>query len=534
LPLNGRNPLQLAGLVTGVTDLQTRPTLNAGNRSANYMSVNGSRLNETDFQLNGVRFAGSYSNSGLNYPNPDALAEFNLITNPNSAEYGQYAGAVFTAVIKSGTNGFHGDVFEFLRNDVLNARNFFSATVPTLRQNQFGATAGGRIIKNRLFWFGAYQGFRIRQQALSASTPLTADERNGLITSATPVIDPTTGAAFSRDAQGRYIIPQSRINPVTQTLLNKYIPLPPASGVLQETASTSVDVDQYSGKVDYRISDRNQLYVSGLDDLTKPNNPFMMGSFSTYGSIAQTQDVRVISASDIHSFKPNIINEFRFGFSKQEEQYQGINQISPADLGIQNWNYDYLTDTNPQSPTFTVAGRFTLGSSGFGKWREGGQNFQYTDILSLVKGKHSITVGVDFYHREHHLDANVDDTGSFSFSGLWTGNTTADFLLGKPSSDVRVRYLNHPGYKAWTSAFFFEDNWKIHPRLTLNLGLRYELYYPFEEYRAQGEANDQWEQHGVLPLPGEANFEAGAQSQVLPLAPPGLVYVGDKTPDFPN
>src|SRR4051794_13712077 len=139
LPLNGRNPLQLAALVTGVTNISTRIALDAGNRNGNYVNVNGSRANETDYQLNGVRFAGSYTNSGLNYPNPDALQEFRLITNPNSAEYGMWSGAVFTAVLRSGTNSFHASLFEFLRNDALNARNFFSAQKPVLRQNQFGA-----------------------------------------------------------------------------------------------------------------------------------------------------------------------------------------------------------------------------------------------------------------------------------------------------------------------------------------------------------------------------------------------------------
>lgn len=534
LPLNGRNPLQLAGLVTGVAALSTRATLDAGNRSANTMSINGSRPNETDYQLNGVRFAGSYLNNGLNYPNPDALAEFNLITNPNSAEYGQYSGAVFTAVSKSGTNEFHGTLFEFLRNDKLNARNFFAATVPTLRQNQFGATAGGRIIKNRLFWFGSYEGFRIRNTALASSTPLTADERNGLIKSATPIKDPLTNQPFSTDAQGRYVIPANRINAVSKTILDKFIPVAPPTLVYQATGARAIDVNQYAGKIDYNISHADQVFVNGLYDKTTPSNPFMMGNFPTYGSINQTQLVRVISVNETHSFRPNLFNEFRFGFSAQEENYIGTGQISPADLGIQNWNYLDLPDAKPQSPTFGVTGRFGIGSNGLGKWREGGRNFQFTDIVRSVKGNHTIKAGLDFYHREHHLDANIADTGSFTFSGLWSGNPTADFLLGKISSELRVRYLNHPGYRAWTRALFFQDDWKIHPRFTLNFGLRYELLYPFVEYRAKEDREIKWNTHGGLPISGAATYEYGAQSQVLPLAPAGLVYPGDKTPWYPN
>jgi hypothetical protein len=542
LPLNGRNPLQLAGLVPGVAALGTVPVITLGNRAANFMSIDGSRINETDYQLDGVRFAGSYNNSGLNYPNPDALSEFKLITNPLSAEYGEYSGAVFTAVTKSGTNDFHGSVFEFLRNDALNAKNYFSTTVPTLKQNQFGATAGGHIIKNRLFWFGSYQGFRIRQEALQPSEPLTSDERNGLITSATPVLDPETGLPFPTNSQGQYVIPQSRISPVTQTLLSKYLPTAPANGVFQETGSSKVNVNQYSGKIDYNIKTSDQLYFSALVDQTDPSNPFTAccpstgESFTGYGTINQTQKIKVFTVSEIHSFRPNTINEFRFGFSKQLEQNIGVNQVSPDTLGITNWNFNYDPDSKPQSPTFNLPGRFQLGALGFGKWREGGRNFQFTDIVSLVKGKHNIKTGIDLYHRQHLLDANVGDTGDFTFGGSFTGgNPTAEFLLGKPDTETRIRYLNHPGYRAWSQAFFFQDDWKVNRRLTLNLGARYELLHPFAEYRAQGESNTIWNPRGPLPISGGGTYlPGGQQSTVLPLAPPGLLFPGDKTAKFPD
>jgi len=540
LPLNGRNPLQLAGLIPGVSALGTVTTIDLGNRAANFMSVNGSRVNETDYQLNGVRFAGSYNNSGLNYPNPDALSEFKLITNPLSAEYGEYGGAVFSAVLKSGTNSFHGSVFEFLRNDALNARNYFATTVPSLKQNQFGATAGGRIIKNRLFWFGSYQGFRIRKTALQPSEPLTADEQAGLITSDTPVLDPETGLPFPTDSQGRFVIDPGRFNPVTQTLLSKYLPLGPATGAFQETGSARINVDQYSGKVDYNLRTSDQLYFTVLYDKTEPNNPFTAccpstgESFTGYGSINQTQKIHVYSVSEIHTFRPQLINEFRFGFSKQEELNKGVDQVSPADLGINNWNFTYTTDPQPQSATFILPGRFQLGALGFGKWREGGRNFQFTDIISMVKGRHSIKAGIDLYHREHHLDANVGDTGFFIFGGSFTGgNPTAEFLLGKPDTEIRIRYLNHPGYRAWSQSFFFQDDWKVSSRLTLNLGARYELLHPFYEYRAKEEAHTVWNPRDALPISGGGTYlPGGQQSTVLPYAPPGLLFPGDKTADF--
>lgn len=534
LPLNGRNPLQLASLITGVTAISTRTTLDAGNRSGNYVSVNGSRLNETDYQLNGVRFAGSYTNSGLNYPNPDALQEFKLITNPNSAEFGNWSGAVFTAVTRSGTNELHGTLFEFLRNDKLNARNFFASRVPTLRQNQFGASAGGRIIRNRAFWFASYQGLRIRNEILASSFPLTGAERQGLITSATPVVDPATSQPFSRDAAGRYVIPTNRFNPVSQTLLERFVPPAPADGLLITTGSRAVDVGQLTGKIDFNISNRDQLSVSGLYDKTRPNNPFFVGPYPAYGQVKEEQLVHVLSLSETHTFTPNIINEFRFGLSGQEELRTPQNQVTPEELNIANWNYNYLQNVPFQAPTVSVAGRFGIGNSG-GRWREGGQNFQFTDMLSLQKGRHSMKAGVDLYHREHHLDANIADTGLFTFAGNVSGNPTADFLLGRMTSLLRIRYLNHPGYKAWTKGFFFQDDWKLHPRFTLNFGVRYELLYPFEEYRAENEQQIGWNIHGGLPVSGGATYVSpNLQSTVLPQTPPGLLFPGDKTPDFPN
>lgn len=535
LPLNGRNPLQLAALVTGVTSISTRIALDAGNRNGNYVNVNGSRSNETDYQLNGVRFAGSYTNSGLNYPNPDALQEFKLITNPNSAEYGMWSGAVFTAVTRSGTNQLHASLFEFLRNDKLNARNFFAATVPTLRQNQFGASGGGPIIKNRLFAFGAYQGLRLRNQILASSFPLTADERSGLITSATPVRDPNSGQPFTTDAQGRYIIPQNRFDPVSRNLLEKFVPVAPASTVSITNGSRKVDVNQFTGKFDYQISERDQLNVSGLYDRTVPFNPFYLGPYPSYGNTDERQRVYVLTVAETHTFAPNLINEFRFGVSGQEELRTPANQTTPSALGMKNWNYNYLPeDERLQAPTIGLSGRFTIGNSGFSKWREGGDNMQFQNNLSWVRGKHNMRMGVDYYHRTHHLDANVCDTGCLTATGAVTGNATADFLLGGLGSATRIRYLNRPGYRAWSAGYFFQDDWKVSRRLTLNLGLRWDLLWPFVEYRGMEDKAIEWNIHGGLPVPGHSGYEIGARSQVFPFAPPGLIYPGDKTAAYPG
>ncbi len=219
LPLNGRNPLQLATLLPGVTRATIRTALDAGNRSANFLNVNGARSNEVDWQLDGVHFAGANNNSGLNLPSPDALNEFRLITNSYSAEYGLYSGAVFKAVTRSGTNELHGSAWEFLRNDKLNARNFFTPTVPILRQNQFGASVGFPVPKNKLFGFASCLGLRIRGVGLSTSFPLTASERQGVFPRA--IRDPLTNNPFPNNT-----IPRERLSSIAQGIL-QYVPVGP-------------------------------------------------------------------------------------------------------------------------------------------------------------------------------------------------------------------------------------------------------------------------------------------------------------------
>jgi hypothetical protein len=313
LPLNGRNALQLATLLPGVSRAIIKTALDGGNRAANYLNINGAHQNEVDWQMDGVHYAGANNNSGLNLPSPDALQEFKLITDTYSAEYGFFSGAVFRAVTRSGTNQFHGAAWEFLRNDQLNARNFFTPTVPVLRQNQFGASGGFPILKNKLFGFVSYQGLRIRGAALATSFPLTQSQRQGIFS--TPIKDPLTGQPFPNNT-----IPASRLDPVAQNLL-KDIPLPPAStgGQLVSTGSKPVNDDQWTSKWDYIIRAADTLQVSMMVDKTTTTNPFATGPYPNFGIDHETQFIPLISAGETHTFAPNLINEARFGRASQEE-----------------------------------------------------------------------------------------------------------------------------------------------------------------------------------------------------------------------
>jgi carboxypeptidase family protein/TonB-dependent receptor-like protein len=517
LPLNGRNVLQLAATLPGVSYSYNPPALTGGDRSANQVSVNGSRLNETDYQLDGMRFQGSYDDFGLNYPAPDALQEFKLLTNSYPAQYGFFSGSVFTAVTRSGTDQLHGSAWEFLRNTDLNARNWFLSYVPELVQNQFGASLGLPISKRRkIFGFAEYQGLRIAEGAITSSFPLTAAERRGVFSS--PITDPTTGQPFPNNT-----IPVQRINPVANQILT-YVPVAPAAngGELSTSSSEPVNVNQWTGKLDSQLTHLDQASATYYFDRTTFSLPFGNGPYKGFGGpMNEDQDIWVIALNETHTFSSNVLNQFSGGISGQEETHSCSTSLTPASLGIQN----FVLGGPPQPPTISVSGSFTMGGSGVCSWIEGGKNWQVSDGVAWLKGRHNFRFGVDLYDRSWILQTAYLDPGVFAFNGTITGNPAADFLLGAPASVQRNSVINL-GMRTLDSGYYAQDNFRIMPRLSLNLGLRYELLPPFSEYRGKKLAN-----YGI---PENATVRYGQQSTIFPKAPIGLLFVGDKTPDFPN
>ena len=515
LPLNGRNALQLATLLPGVTRAVIKTALDGGNRAANYLNINGAHQNEVDWQMDGIHYAGANNNSGLNLPSPDALQEFKLITDSYSAEYGFFSGAVFRAVTRSGTNQFHGAAWEFLRNDKLNARNFFTPTVPLLRQNQFGASAGFPLIKNKLFGFVSYQGLRIRGTALASSFPPTAAQRQGIFT--TTVKDPLTGQPFPNNT-----IPTSRLDPVSQNLL-KIIPLPPlgTGGQLVSTGSKPVNDDQWTSKWDYIFRMQDTMQVSMMVDKTTTTNPFATGPYPNFGIDNETQFVPLVSVAETHTFAANLINEARFGRASQEEARACSNIAgTPRSFGI---NMDL--HGSPVPPGVSVSGLFSISANTNCTWVEGGTTYQASDHLSWIKGRHNLKFGAEYHFRESHLKHDNNDGASFSFDGSQTGTAVSDFLLGSLASVNRSSGSDKRANSV-DLYFFAEDDFKVAPRLTLNLGLRYEILGPFSEVRGLELKN--------VGIPQNATIRQGIQSTVFPAAPTGLLFTGDKTYDFPG
>jgi hypothetical protein len=515
LPLNGRNALQLATLLPGVSVATIRTTIDGGNRSGNQFDVSGARSNEIDWQLDGVHFAGSYTNSGMNMPSPDALEEFKLVMNAYSAEYGIFSGAVLRSVLRSGTNQFHGSAWEFLRNNHLNARNFFLPTVSPLHQNQFGAAAGFPILKNRLFMFSSYQELRVRTPTVVRQlTLLNGDERQGVFRSA--VRDPLAGPPFPANT-----IPVSRFSTPASRLLD-LIPVAPAAGALVVQRSRPVNTNQWVGKVDYILSTRDTLNASFLYDLTRLTNPFPAAQFLSFPTSTEDQVVPVFSISETHTFSSGLINEFRFGRSGQEEARTCQPMITPRELGI---NMDLTPGGTPVPPGVAVSGRFTVDTGTNCNWVEGGIAWQLTEQASWIHGRHQVRFGGEYFFRNSYSRHKWFDSGVFTFTGQVTGNAAADYLLGNVAT-VERRARGDRRANSKSGSLYLQDDFKITRRLTLNLGLRYELLGPYGEVRGL-ERPDQ-------RMPQMATIRYGEQSTVIPVAPRGLLFVGDKTGDWPD
>ena len=512
LPLDGRNPIALVSLVAGATVVNA-PAILEGYRGGSWASVNGGRIFDNAYLFDGDNYRGIYGNTALNYPNPDALQEFKLLTHNFSAEFGRNSGAVFNAVTKAGTNGFHGSVWEFLRNDALNARNFFlnspGAKVAKLRQNQFGFTAGAPIKKDKLFIFGSYQGFRIQQESLLVNSEVsTALERTGNFSgSDITITDPETGNPFPDN-----IIPPERQYTPLVDWYNKYVPLPNNSDgkTITYLEGAPRKVNQGLVRMDWQISPKQTLTGRWFRDRSSVLIPFQAGipNYTTVDLIVPSQ---VGGITHTYSITPALLNQahvgmshgfFDNGMTKDSKAWE----VTNSTLGIN------LPDMRPYSPSLGISGDTWVSANAE---VESGLTHQYGDTLTWIRGKHTFKFGmevlVDSYHNRSFWQMN----GYYDFSGAFTGDGMADFLLGRTSYvEHRGAYVVDAQSKQYFS--FVNDDWKVSPNLTLNLGFRYELQGPMTDNTPNTPFRNQ-----------QATYSKGQKSALFPNAPVGLVYPGD-------
>jgi hypothetical protein len=509
LPLNGRQALQLQSLLPGVV-------LAAQGQAASFIAlntnltfaINGTRPSASLYMLDGAVNMDMYNNTPAAFPNPDAVQEFSIQTTNYTAVTGGTPGAAVNMVTKSGANAYHGEIYEFFRNDHLNTRNFFNATKPPLRKNQFGGNAGGPIRHNKTFFFAAYEGNRERRPVTSSGNVVpTALERQGDFSqsrlSAGPVRDPLTNQPFPNNT-----IPTSRLDPVALKFASDFLPLPNV-GANQFNYNVSIPYtdDQFSGRLDHNFSDRNRLMLRYFyDDYRYNNNDALLNFNSVYDWATQ-------NAAVSHQFilSPTATNTATFTFNRNTFIRSPLptgKDESWAALGCVSCVVTH-PDSVPTDWTISIASGVGIRSStAFLSYM---QNEQFIDSFSKNLGNHLLSMGGGIVKARRHGNEYTPSSPAFSFDGTrsGSGNGYADYFLGLPISVTESTVL-----LSWTTkivpSFFFEDDWKVSRKLTLNLGLRWEPYLPLHE------------QHNRLTA-----FRPGQQSTLYPNAPPGLLIAGD-------
>jgi len=499
LPLVNRNIYSLLTLTPGVTSSQNSIVLGFPEQRT---QINGSvdaAVGSANYFLDGGTNMTGLRNTGNIAPNPDAVQEFRVTTNSYSAEYGRFAGGVINIITKSGSNEFHGSLFEFLRNTKLNAIPYGFTTPAPLHRNQFGGTIGGPIRKNKTFVFGSYGGLRqIQSQTFSNGIVPTDLERAGDFSKSTPLPrDPSNNVAFSGGK-----IPIERFDPTARNILDKYIPRANSPGnIFQNFIPNPYNTDEYLIKGDHSISDRQLLTMSyfetsGLNSFQPAGNlPWSIEQF-----IWRQHNANV---SHTYTLNPNTVNQLWLTYTRNFGGRLSTPQLSLGDLGSK-----FVIQGTPSLPQITVTGYFTLGQAISGP--VAGTNFySIRDMVSYTRGKHTLKFGGELALDKDIQQTLLNNYGTFSFTNAKSGNALADFLLGVPATmnqDAPVTaYANF-----YVASLFLQDDYRVSKRFTLNLGLRYEF---------QQAPTDVFDR--------EATFKVGVQSTVLKNAPTGLLVVGD-------
>lgn len=505
LPINGRNTLSLVSLVPGAQEVQS--TAEQG-FVINKVAFNGVRPELSNWLLDGGDNTSSLRNYGNPVPNPDAIQEFRVISNNYSAEYGRSAGAIVSVATRSGTNDFRGTAFEFLRNDALNGDDFFQGQPGKLDQHQFGATLGGPLLKDRLFFFASYQGFRRNTEEFknTALVPTAAERRGDFSQSVfqgrpVTIVDPLTGQPFPGN-----VIPATRISPIATRYLDTVVPLPNDAPRGPNAYRTVVPIsdpnDQVLGKLDFLVAKGHKLTLSWFyNDFTDVDalSPFAF----YYRDNVNTQNT--ITLHEYWTPGSNVVNHFRASYNRTsgDRTMRTDPAFTASDLGIA---FGALPPGPVLTPTFRFTGYFDAAAAASGP--KTSNIYSVGDSLDFVKGRHNIKVGGELWLRRL-FDITIDDRngGDFRFNGRVTGNAVADFLLGEVSDRFRFRDGAYKSNNQWSTYAYVQDNVHVTRRLTLNLGVRYEL-----------------DRFPVSPGDPVQVWVPGRQSACVPQAPRGLLY----------
>jgi len=503
LPLNGRNFLNLAVLQPGVVPAMSlgsnnTPEFPGGEKSD--FQVNGLRLQSNNFLLDGADNNEPFLGTAMATPSPDALEEFKILTNNYGAEFGGGGGSIVNIITKGGTNQSHGSLYEFFRNDVLDAGNFFATKKDKLRRNQFGGTFGGAIIKDRTFFFFNYEGFRLRQGQTQIATVPSDAQRAGIFASGTVTnIDPTATALLP-------LIPRANVG------TNEFVSSP----------VQVQDTDQYNVRIDHKINGKNYLsaryfLINGTNDRNFTNTLFGVSINLSNFPLQDDYRIQNLAVSDTHFFTTTFSNEFRFGFNRGRFD-SAISTIvrDPASLGFN------LPSTKAvhNMPLIALAGYTAFGTFNDSPSFRRENTYQIQDNLTWMHGRHSLRYGVQIL--KNQMDIPSSDSigeGAFLFLPKVETATTnylpiqdafANFLQGQFDLFTQAGGVTTRAWRFSSYNFYFQDDLRVTPTFMLTLGLRYELPIPPTDTKNRVVA-----------------YRPGTQSTVHTNAPPGLLFVGD-------
>jgi outer membrane receptor protein involved in Fe transport len=506
LPLNGRNFVALAQLTAGAAEGEssglpsgTRPD---DRRLTSAVTVNAQPTSFNNFTIDGMDDNERFIGTVIVKPSVDALQEMKVQTNLYSAEFGRTAGGVINFVTKSGSNAFHGSLFEFLRNQHLDARSFFAGAKPPYHQNQFGGSNGGAIKKNRLFYFGDYEGFRVSQGQTFVDSVPTLAERSGNFAGLNAIFDPfssTNGGTVRTRFPGDQI-PAGRINPIAQTILNLY-PLPQTGALVNNYTYQPLKTqsnDTFDTRVDYKFSEANTAFARYSFNNT--NTVIPAGCPAASGGInpdcdegrsgTAAQRAQSAQLNDVHVFSPSLVMELKADYSRYQVHSLPVNygKNVSQQVGLNGVNID--SDSSGLS-IISISGLTTIGDASYIPIITTDNLFQEIASFTYIKGAHSVKFGVDLRRRQTDAFQSPTARGQFSFNSNFTndptgatagsGNAVASFLLGYPASTTRSKYLVNPGLRNWETGTYIQDDWRATRWLTLNLGLRYDYYGPNTE-----------------------------------------------------
>jgi carboxypeptidase family protein/TonB-dependent receptor-like protein len=505
LPLNGRNPVELIQMIGAAVPAGTAGT--AGMPGGRFISIGGGLLSGVSYVLDGTLYNNPFDALNLPFPFPDALQEFKVETSSLTAQNGLHSAGTVSAVVKSGTNAFHGDVFEFFRNGDLNARNANATRRDTLKRNQYGGTLGGPIIQNKLFFFGGYQGTRTRSDPadLTGFVPtarMLAGDFSGC--NFPQLIDPATGANYPNNQ-----IPTSQFSSQALEIVKK---LPSPQGPCGQTKFGPVQkINEYQvlGRTDYQIDTKNSLFVRYMATAYLQPPPYRFSHNILDTTVGGLDDLaQAATIGHTYLMSTNTVNTFRIAANRVAVHRFNDDYFSGCDVGVKIYCFV------PHQTVVTTSGGPNIGVGTAIEASFVPMYYTVSDDISVVRGSHQFSVGYSGFKYQHSQKANVFSSVAFNFSGIASGIGMSDFLLGRLGGLTQGVPNTTFTYK-WYQSLYGQDTWKITPRLTLNAGVRWEPFLP------QGFTN------GAVYNFSMDRFLKGIHSTVFKKAPAGLLYAGD-------